>query len=174
MTYKSAMFGPQFANITLQHLFKDHICIQLCYNHFWSWWFIFSKMTLTQFRRFFLPKKTWPSTHEKILDFSQKWRSQTFPKFDFLDFCWIFSKNDASSVPSFWIFFQDSRIGVKMRHSVTSSCREQYCHHALLVIMCCTSICAKQDQVLLSYVIPIHFNSGNGLLLLVQSSLITI
>ena len=32
-------------------------------------------------------------------------RTQTFPKIDFLDFCWIFcSKNDASSVPDFWIF----------------------------------------------------------------------
>ena len=46
---------------------------------------------------FFFPKMTLPDV----------------PKIRFLDFCLdFFSKNDASSVPVFWIFFQDSRIGV--------------------------------------------------------------
>ena len=53
----------------------------------------FPKMTLTKFPKFFLAKKLWRSTHERSLDF--------------------FSKNDASTVPGFWIFFQDLRKGVK-------------------------------------------------------------
>ena len=35
-----------------------------------------------------------------------------FPKSEFWNFGWLFF-NDAYSFPGFWIFFQDSRIGVK-------------------------------------------------------------
>ena len=84
----------------------------------WHWflslWIFFPKMTLAQFPKFFLPKKSWLYTHEKSLDFFSRNDAGSVPKIRFFEFSLdFFSKNDASSVPGFWIFFQDSRIGVK-------------------------------------------------------------
>ena len=76
----------------------------------WHWflslWIFFPKMTLAQFPKFFLPKKSWLYTHEKSLDFFSRNDAGSVPKIRFFEFSLdFFSKNDASSVPGFWIFF---------------------------------------------------------------------
>ena len=38
----------------------------------------------------------------------------TSPKFEFLDFCWIFSKNDTSTFSRCWIFMQNSEIAYEI------------------------------------------------------------
>ena len=59
--------------------------------------------------------------HFSSLDLFSRNDAYSFPKKRFLEF-WLdfFSKNDAYSFPGFWIFFQDSRIGVKEEKVVSS------------------------------------------------------
>ena len=66
---------------------------RLFLNHHRSSWIF--KQTLARFPKFFLQKN---KTMYQVQIFSQKCSSQTFPKFNFLDF--------------FFRFFQDSEIGV--------------------------------------------------------------
>ena len=69
--------------------------------------------------------------------FFHKWRSQTFPNFDFLNFRWIFfPKMTLAQFPVFGFFFQDSRIGVnndfcQKEERVTKYC-DSNCNQALV------------------------------------------
>ena len=69
-------------------------------RHLWK-----KSKTLTQFPKFFLPKKSWLYTHEKSLDFFSEMTLAQFPKSDFLNFRWIFfPKMTLAQFPVFGFF----------------------------------------------------------------------
>ena len=73
-----------------------------------------------------IPKTKFFENYEDIwengLDFSSRNDASSIPKIRSLEFLLDFlSRNDASSIPRIWIFFQNSRIGVKCVSLVLTS-----------------------------------------------------